>query len=34
VTVDEADDVFVGHCAIGSDGSLDDDGRLSEDVAA
>jgi hypothetical protein len=24
VTVDEADDVFVGHCATGSDGALDD----------
>jgi hypothetical protein len=26
VTVDEADAVFVGHCATGSDGALDDDG--------
>jgi hypothetical protein len=31
--VDKADDVFVGHCATGSDGALDDDGRLSEVVA-
>jgi hypothetical protein len=32
--VDEANGVFIGHCATGSDGALDDDGRLSEDVAA
>jgi hypothetical protein len=33
VTVDEADGIFVGRCMTGSDGALDDDGRLSEVVA-
>jgi hypothetical protein len=32
VTLDEADGVFVGRCATGSNGALDD-GRLSEEGA-
>jgi hypothetical protein len=33
VTVDKADGGFVGRCATGSDGALDDDGQLSEEGA-